>query len=342
MKVLRYILFPVSVVYWLVTLLRNYLFDKKVFKEFSFDVPVVNVGNLTVGGTGKTPFVEYLIRLYKGKKKVAVLSRGYGRNTKGFFLADDKVNATTIGDEPMQYFRKYGEEITVAVGEDRVQSVPGIFAEREDTELIILDDAYQHRYIKPSFNILLTKYQRLFFKDFVMPTGNLRESRKGARRADVTIVTKTPSDISLDEKIQIENTLKSYTKNKPVFFTTVKYGTPVPVFNSSHHIKQEIFLFSGLANDNELVEYVNKHYKLKAVERYPDHYKYTEHTINKLLKRYHEEADGAMLLTTEKDMVKLLPFEKSFEGLSLFYLPIEIEFLDREDEFIKLINQTVD
>jgi tetraacyldisaccharide 4'-kinase len=196
MPVLRILLLPVAWLYEGITRLRNWLYDKGYKKSTSFPLPVISVGNLTVGGTGKTPHVEYLVRLLKDQRQLVTLSRGYGRQTKGFLIADEQANAATIGDEPMQFYQKFGHQIKVAVGEKRVPAIEQILRLYPKTEIILLDDAFQHRAVRPCFSILLSDYHRPFYTDFVLPAGRLRESRKGAGRADAVIFSKCPQNLS--------------------------------------------------------------------------------------------------------------------------------------------------
>src|SRR6187402_2887550 len=207
MNLLRKILFPLAVLYGWVTQLRNFLFDIGILKSYSFDLPVIAVGNLSVGGTGKTPQIEYLIRLLSSKYKVATLSRGYKRKSEGFVLADETSNAEILGDEPFQFFQKF-KNVQVAVDANRKNGIEQLLSQPEKPEVILLDDAYQHRKVKAGFYILLTAYGDLYSDDFILPTGNLRESRSGANRADIVIVTKCPNNLSDQDQNKIQRKLK--------------------------------------------------------------------------------------------------------------------------------------
>ena len=200
MKLLRWLFFPVSILYGLAMRFRNHLYDIGKKPQVEFDRVVISVGNLSMGGTGKTPMVEYLIRLLKADYKLATLSRGYRRKTRGYRMANAEDNAITIGDEPFQYYRKFGNEISVCVGEERVIAIPSAIMENEDIELFLLDDAYQHRKVARDFNILLSDYNQPFYTDYILPTGDLREPRKGAKRADCVIVTKCPDALKRARK----------------------------------------------------------------------------------------------------------------------------------------------
>ena len=213
MDILRKILFPFSFLYGWITSLRNFLFDKGILKSYRFDLPVIAVGNLSVGGTGKTPQIEYLIRLLSDSYKIATLSRGYKRKSEGFVLANKTSNAEILGDEPFQFYQKF-PTIQVAVDANRKNGIEQLLLEKQKPEIILLDDAFQHRKVTAGFYIMLTSYDDLFYKDFILPTGNLRESRSGANRADMIIVTKCPQDISEIAQEQIKQKINGYVKEK--------------------------------------------------------------------------------------------------------------------------------
>ena len=256
MPVLKLLLSPFAFIYKLATDLRNHLYDIGYRPSIQFDRFVVSVGNLTVGGTGKTPFVELLVRLLSSKYKMAVLSRGYGRKTRGFRMANSQDNAETLGDEPFQYYIKYGNKINVAVGEERALAIPEILFHSDETELIILDDAYQHRAVGRNLNILLSDFNRPFYTDLVLPAGRLRESRKHAQRSDVVIVTKCPHHLDEDAMTAIEKEIRRYGGNKmPVYFTGIKYLEPKRIFGEMSFSKN-VFLFTGIANPSPLENYV--------------------------------------------------------------------------------------
>jgi tetraacyldisaccharide 4'-kinase len=340
-QVLKTILYPFSVLYDAVTSVRNFLYDKEISHSESFDVPIICVGNLRVGGTGKTPHVEYLIRLLKDRKKVVTLSRGYGRQTRGFMLAGPKTTAAAIGDEPMQFYLKYGKEVTVAVGEKRVPAIHHLIKIKPATEVIILDDAFQHRAVRPRLNIMLSDYNKPFYEDLLLPAGRLREKRRGASRADIVIITKCPSRLSDTEKFFINKNVARYTKTgTPVFFTSIYYMEPQPLPGCGDSFNTNVILFSGLANPEPLKQYIKSRYKLLYSFDYQDHHLYTPADIAKIKAFYHQHRGEAVsLLTTEKDMVKLLRPElrEELEGLPLFYLPIEIAFLDGKEKFEQII-----
>lgn len=275
------ILLPLSAIYWLVSSVRNWCYDRGVFKSTSFDIPIISVGNLAVGGSGKTPMVEYLIRELKDEYNIATLSRGYGRKTKGFLWVKSDLSPSETGDEPLQIKTKF-QDIAVAVCEDRVAGVKRILDEKPETNLILLDDAFQHRAVRPSIQILLSTYSEPYFQDYLMPTGRLRESRKGANRANATIYTKCPADY---KPIQ-------YGK-EPIFYSTIKY--------TEVEINGPIFGFSGLAKNEIFTKHLSYHYDLKGFKGYKDHHLFTQKDLEDLKK----QADGAILVCTEKDWMKV-------------------------------------
>jgi tetraacyldisaccharide 4'-kinase len=343
---LKILLSPFSFLFYLVTAFRNHLFNIGYTRSFHFDTKVINVGNLSVGGTGKTPCVEYLLKLLTEKYKVATLSRGYGRGSKGFILADEKSDALLIGDEPMQFYTKFHERIAVAVGEERSLAIPKILFERPETQVIILDDAYQHRTVIPDFNILLTAYDHPFYEDMLLPSGRLREGKKGAGRADAIIVTKCPTALKSEEMKGISSNIERYAKNgTPVFYSSINYKDPLPVYKgTANRISKNILLFSGIANARGLKEKAQKDYNLVNFIEFPDHYKYFKSDIKKIIDEYHSMAyPDKSILTTEKDMVKLQrkEFRDLLENFPLFYIPIEIELLKDKQKFEEMVFHSV-
>lgn len=337
MILLRILLFPIACIYDLVTRIRNHLYDQGLKPSVKFDIPVVAVGNLTVGGTGKTPMIEHLIRLLQNEYKVATLSRGYGRKTKGIRIAKTSESASTIGDEPFQFYTKFGNRITVGVGEERALAIPTILQEHPEINVILLDDAFQHRKVSPSLSILLSDYNGPFYRDYVLPTGRLRESRQGAKRADAVVVTKCPVDISDDEMMVIENSIKKYTA-KPLFFTCIRYGNPVPFAGTQTSLTQNVVLISGIANSKPLEDYVRQNFVMIKHLKFQDHHVYTDSDFRVLL-NYMTSNTTLSFLTTEKDKVKLdvSEFQKLTNKLPLFYLPIEVEFIKSGKDFDEIV-----
>lgn len=341
MKFLSIILFPFAILYDLATRFRNYLFNTGYKQSFEFETCIIAVGNLAIGGTGKSPMVEYILRKYSHQFKMTTLSRGYGRKTKGFRLASKADSYHTIGDEPMQFYQKF-DQINVAVGEERAVAIPFILAERPDTKVIVLDDAYQHRYVKPNLNILLTSFDKPFYQDFLLPAGRLREARKGAQRADAVVVTKCPKRLDDSQMQMAEKAIRKYTQAQ-IFFTSIKYLAPAPVFEAANFSKS-VFLFTGIAHHEQIKQYVQENYTLAGEMHFSDHHRYQPQDIDKLLHEFNTlNVENKCLLTTEKDMVKLLSpeIEEKLNTVDIFYLPIETYFLKNGKQFDKLLEQTI-
>lgn len=335
MNVLRILLFPVAILYGCITWLRNKFFDWGVLKSQSFDHPVIALGNLSMGGTGKTPHIEYLINLLKQKYQVAILSRGYKRKTRGYLVVGKKSLVSQTGDEPLQVFLKH-PDTRVVVCENRRKGIKNILKENPANKVILLDDAFQHRYVKPGLNILLTDYHRIFTRNYLLPTGNLREFRSGAKRADALIVTKTPSVFSpLDRKL-ILGELKRYDINN-IFFSYIKYGDWVPVssFAQSQKLQKAktIFLITGIANPTPLAEHLKRLCHEVKIFKFADHHQFSEREIGTILESYHETYSGSkVIVTTEKDSMRLNTpaLSKRLKNLPVYYVPIEIEFHEND------------
>lgn len=330
MNILRKILFPFAILYGLITSIRNFLFDKGILKSTSFDIPVIAVGNLSVGGTGKTPQIEYLIRLLSSKYKVATLSRGYKRQSEGFVLADENSNASILGDEPFQFYQKF-PSVQVAVDANRTNGITQLLSQKEKPEIILLDDAYQHRKVKAGFYILLTSYGDLYADDFMLPTGNLREARSGAKRANIVIVTKCPSKLDESEQENIRRKLK-LEASQELYFTFIDYDDSVYSRTEKlavAEIKEERkLLLAGIAKPKPFFNF------LKSNEdeclTFPDHHHFTEKDITTIA----EKAKQYKIITTEKDYVRL----KDTSIVSqLFYLPIKSSFIREQNNFDKTI-----
>jgi len=330
MVLLRKILFPFAIVYGLITSLRNLLFDKGILKSYLFDLPVIVVGNLSVGGTGKTPQIEYLIRLLSPDYKVATLSRGYKRQSKGFVLADENDDATTLGDEPFQYYSKF-PQIKVSVDTDRRNGIEQLLSLPEKPDVILLDDAYQHRKVKAGFYILLTSYGDLYADDYMLPTGNLRENRRGARRANVIIVTKCPPELSVQEQEKIRLKL-NISNEQQLLFSYINYDDSVYSDKESKQVKQLInadkLLVAGIAKPGPFFKYLQR--DGDQVLTFPDHHRFS----NKDITDIRDKGTDKIIITTEKDYVRL---KDNMEREQLFYLPIKSEFLFNKDNFDKAI-----
>nr|WP_315179734.1 tetraacyldisaccharide 4'-kinase [uncultured Flavobacterium sp.] len=338
MNLLRKLLFPFAILYGLITSIRNFLFDKGILKSYSFDLPVIAVGNLSVGGTGKTPQIEYLIRLLSDKYKIATLSRGYKRQSKGFILAEASSKAKIIGDEPFQFFQKF-PNIQVAVDADRKNGIEQLLSQNEKPEVILLDDAFQHRKVKAGFYILLTSYGDLYSDDFMLPTGNLRESRSGAKRANVIIVTKCPFNLSLEQRNDIKNRLK-VSEDQEVYFTFIAYEDFIYAENRKINVNEiqsaAKLLVAGIAKPEPFFAYLQD--TNDVCLSFPDHHNFTDKDILEIKNL----AQNNIIITTEKDYVRL---KGSLPSEQLFYLPIQSSFVsgpdsevsERRDNFDKTI-----
>lgn len=341
---LSVLLFPFAVIFRIATGIRNHLYAIGHKKSFRFDIPVINVGNLNLGGSGKTPTIEYLIRLLKDDHRIATLSRGYGRRTRGLRFASSSDNAISLGDEPFQFYRNFGNEVNVVVGEDRAFAIPHILQEYEDTSVILLDDAFQHRSVNPHFNILLTDFEKPFYKDFLIPMGRLRESRREAARADVIIVTKCNKMLSSEIQDEVREKVLSYSGEKPVFFSFIRYGTPKPFQDTAGSITSKVILISGIAKPQPLEEYVKINFDLLKHFRYRDHHLYSVKDITLLANYVNAQQETVSILTTEKDMVRLLDskFGPLLRDLNCFFLPIEMDFIKNGAEFDELVIKSIE
>ena len=326
MKTLRILLFPFAILYGFITSIRNFLFDKGILKSTSFDIPVIAVGNLSVGGTGKTPQIEYLIRLLSDKYKVATLSRGYKRKSEGFVLADATSNAEILGDEPFQFYQKF-PQIQVAVDANRTNGITQLLSQKNKPEIILLDDAYQHRKVKAGFYILLTSYGDLYADDFMLPTGNLRESRSGANRANIIVVTKCPKDLSdqNQEEIRLKLNVKSSQK---VYFTFIDYDDAIYSKEEKINVKdiksEAKILLAGIAKPKPFFEYLKN--ENDECLTYPDHHHFSDSDLDEI----QNKTNGKKIITTEKDYVRL---KDSKLVSQLYYLPIKSTFINQQQNF---------
>ncbi len=335
------LLYPLSLLYGLAVFIRNLCFDYGILKSRHFHQPVISVGNITVGGTGKTPHVEYLVNLLQEKFKVSVLSRGYKRKTRGLVIADENPRSKDIGDEPAQIKLKY-PKIDVLVDSNRVRGIEKLFQRKN--ELVILDDAYQHRYVKPGLSILLIDYNRPVNKDHLLPVGNLREPKKSRYRADIIVFTKTPDSIQPIEKRIAMERLQAFPYQK-VYFSCFSYGNLTNVFGKNIRVPEEfyktpelytILLVTGIANTQSIVSYL-KNFSLDIKQiKFADHVNYGKRKINTIMRSFAEtKSEKKIIITTEKDAIKLREI-KEIDSLLLnntFYLPIEVKILDGQSEF---------
>ena len=323
MKHLKFLLFPFALLYGAIVRLRHWCYNTGIFKEHTFAVPTICVGNVAVGGTGKSPMVEYLVRQLHPKCRVAVLSRGYKRKTKGFVLADVQSTVADLGDEPFQFWQKFHKNIILAVCGDRVEGMRQLLQLPTPPTVVILDDAFQHRPVKATKNIVLTAYGQLFTDDWLLPVGRLRDVVSRVQQADIVVVTKCPPDLPAAERERIMAQLQKKTRPQtPIVFATIAYSEQVySVAGESpleSFIQQPFTLVTGIANPQPLLDFL----KSKGADfqhiAFPDHHHFTDKELQQL--------QGLRVLTTEKDYVR---FEQSWEGLH--YLPIEMQFCTNED-----------
>ena len=344
---MRILLLPISILYHIVLSIRHKLYDWRILKSLRFEYPVIGVGNLSLGGTGKTPTVEYLINILRKNYSIATLSRGYGRKTKGFQRADSQSTYETVGDEPLQYFHKF-PEIQVAVDKDRIEGMEKLILGQNTPDVILLDDAFQHRRIKAGFNILLTEYQHLYCDDFLFPTGTLRDIKSAAKRADLIVVSKSPKKLDESEKQRIIKKLNPTEKQK-VFFSSLEYQSLKPLNETAKQVSPEnadsILAFCGIANPKPFVEELKKRHKTVDFLRFADHHAYTGNDIKAILKRYENLAgEKKIIVTTEKDAARLTnsPYLCQFETAPLYDLPVGVRFHEEEkfnEEILTYVQQ---
>lgn len=387
LKSIRILLFPFSLIYALIITIRNWLFDIGVLRSSAFNLPIICVGNLAVGGTGKSPMVEWLIRLLKDRYPVAVLSRGYKRKTRGYALANASTTALDIGDEPMQFHSKF-PDVAIAVGEERIVAIPQLLHDRPETRAIILDDAFQHRTVQAGLNVVLTDYSNLFTRDWWLPSGDLRDARSSYHRAGIIVVTKCPATLSEDERRGIATEIRP-SGHQRVFFSTICYGKPYHILQHAEtsgravqmpadgHEAQaptgarairmvaggqwtrmpagssetqmpagveidetmEVLLVTGIANPAPLKQWLDEHSRTYYELAYGDHHIFTIDDLQSIKKRFEDiHAEKKIILTTEKDAVRLIKFRQELEGLPFYVLPIAPGFLfDEESRFTELI-----
>ncbi|MEO6253599.1 MAG: tetraacyldisaccharide 4'-kinase [Ferruginibacter sp.] len=332
LKSFRYLLLPITWIYGAIIWLRNKLYDKNILKSASFNFPIICVGNLATGGTGKTPITEYLVRILKNEYKTATLSRGYKRKTKGFAIADANTTALMIGDEPMQFHQKF-PDVVVAVGEERIVAIPQLLHERPETQVIILDDAYQHRQVKAGLNILLTDHSNLYTRDLILPAGDLRDVRSSSKRADIIIVTKCKADVTEANKNEIIAEIKP-ASGQSVFFTSIVYGMAYHLFTKKVidiTADTGILLICGIANPRPLKEHLAQHADSYEMLRYADHHIFDSSDL-KDIKQHFDKINSAnkVVLTTEKDAVRLEKFVNELKDFPIYVVPIEHAFLFNE------------
>ena len=348
-SVVRIFLYPIAFIYGAIVWVRNRLYDAKFFTSISFSVPVITVGNLSTGGTGKTPHVEYLIRLLQYRLRVATMSRGYKRHTQGFLLADENSNALRIGDEPMQYHMKY-PELVVSVAEERMIGIPALLQRRPDVDVILLDDAYQHRSVKAGLTILITDYSRPFYSDHILPFGRLREGRSAYKRANVIIISKCPLNMNDDEAQKIL-TLVQPQSYQQVFFTGIHYGHPYNLITNDpiNLISKKIVLVCGIARPEPLINYLKSQAADVHTLSYQDHHYFVTADLEEIKSTFDDwQVDNKIIVTTEKDAARLhLHLEKIRAwGITIAVLPIAVTILFNkgnifDDLVLKYVDDTI-
>ncbi|RYY70069.1 MAG: tetraacyldisaccharide 4'-kinase [Chitinophagaceae bacterium] len=337
LKSFRYLLLPLSFLYGAIIKLRNWLYDKNILKSASFNFPIICVGNLAVGGTGKTPMTELLVSFLSKRYKTATLSRGYKRKTKGFAIASEHTTAIDIGDEPMQFHQKF-PQVSVAVGEERLVAIPQLLHQRPETEVIILDDAFQHRPVRAGYNIVLTDYKNLFTRDFMLPAGDLRDVRSSIKRADCIVVTKCKANLSQAEKESIIKEINPGEKQS-IFFTEIVYDRPHHLFTRQPinlGSDSDILLVCGIANPKPLKEFLTAHVHSYDMIRYADHHIFSSDDLKDILKQFEKlSSENKFILTTEKDGVRLEKFASQLSGYPIYALPIRHRLLFDEGEIFE-------
>lgn len=336
---LKYVLTPFSWLYGFGVYMRNKMFDWGILKEVSFDIPVVGVGNITVGGTGKTPHVEYILECLRYKRNIAVLSRGYKRKTRGFIVASAKSTPDSIGDEPLQIYEKFGGTVKVAVCESRVKGVRELIKKYPNLDLIVLDDSFQHRYIKPKLNIMLMDYSHPVYNDAILPLGRMRESSEARYRADMVITTKCPADISALDMRLVHKTLELLPYQK-LYFSTFDYGGLIPVFPddcvdrvllADISADDSVILLTGVANPRPFVNHFRKFPFRKKVLHFPDHHDFKKSDLHEIQAKFDTlQGKRKFIITTEKDAVRIShnPYFPVELRPCIFYIPIGVRMLE--------------
>lgn len=339
LKSFRVLLLPFALLYGLIVAIRNYLYDSKRLQSVQFNFPIICVGNLAVGGTGKSPMVEYLVELLLPKYKVATLSRGYKRKTKGYILANQQTTALEIGDEPMQFHKKF-PTAAVAVGEERIVAIPHLLQDVPETQVIVLDDAFQHREIEAGFNIVLTEYNNRFTLDFFLPTGDLRDQRSSYKRAHAIVVTKCPPNLTEKEKTALLYEIHAW-PGQQVYFTTIEYGTPYHILDATKTWeltkREEVLLVCGIANPQPLKEYIHNNTSTYYQINFSDHHIFNIDDLKNIKEKFEKmEVPNKIIITTEKDAVRFVKFSTELQDLPLYVLPIKHKFLFNEGKRFNL------
>ena len=340
MLLLRLFLSPFSLIYGISTLIRNKLFDFNFFSVYTIPKKSICIGNLSVGGTGKTPFVIYLTQMLINEQAIALLSRGYGRKTKGFKLVNQNDSVQLVGDEPLQYATKFNNQIHVAVCEKRAVGIQKIYELFPKTTLIILDDAFQHRAVRAGFNVLLTDFSKPFYEDSILPAGRLRESKKGKNRADCIIISKCPEHISDQTKAAFRTKIAVAHEN--IFFSTIVYDELIPVTSTHISNPKRVLLVTGIANPKPLLNHLTKKYIVEHIS-YRDHYAFTKEDIQTIHRKFNTFVeDDWIIITTEKDIMRLKNNISTWNLVDYpwYYQPISMQ-IDNEEKFKTLIAEYV-
>ena len=343
-KTVSCLLFPLTMWYAVGVWFRNLLFDLGIKRQVSPNITTIGVGNICVGGAGKTPHVEYLLRLLADQYPTALLSRGYHRKSHGFVLDDGSHSASRLGDEPAMVAAKF-PNVQVAVCEKRVTGVEKLLQQSQPPQVVVLDDSYQHRYIKPTINILLTEYGNLYCNDHILPYGNLREGRRGHYRANIVIVTKSPQTLNPIDKHNIVNRLKLKPFQK-VFFSYIHYCDPLPLMGTAPlplQTIESVLLVTGIANPDPMIQYVSGLCEVKTI-RYADHHRFTTADIKRIRLAFVQISnDRKLILTTEKDAARLreLADKEVMSGLPIYYLPIEVRIHQNKEMNFDQTVQTI-
>lgn len=347
------VLYPFSLLYGAFTSIRNWMYDKGFFSSHQYDIPIICIGNISTGGTGKTPHTELVVSMLKDKYNIAVLSRGYRRSSKGFHFADSRSRVEDIGDEPLQIFRKF-PDITVAVDADRNRGINTIMKERPEVNLIIMDDGFQHRSVKPGLSIILSDYERLVTDDSLLPYGNLREAKRNLNRADIVVVTKVPRELDKNKKDIVNKKIRRYFQGS-LFYSSFVYDGFIPVFprgitNLAPVITKEskktgIILITGVANPAPLIEYLSIIYKEVIPLTFADHHTFTRRDIFSICEAFETlKPSRKFIVTTEKDAVRLREFADITPPIQqfIFYIKIDIDFVNQDrEQFENKLNEYV-
>lgn len=332
-------------IHWVILFLINKLYDWKILKSATFNFPIICIGNLAIGGTGKTPMTEYLIEQLKTDYKIATLSRGYKRRTRGFAIANENTTAIEIGDEPMQFHQKF-PDVLVTVGEERLFAIPQILHQKPETEVIILDDAFQHRRVKAGLNIVLTERSNLYTRDFIFPAGDLRDIRSSIKRANIIVVTKCSENITEAEASKIKNEL-ALSQNQNLFFSAIEYGALYHLFYNNKielSTNMDALLVCGIANPTSIKKHINKQLHSYEMIKFSDHHIFTTDDLKNIKNQFEKlQSKNKIIITTEKDAVRLLKYNKELSEFPIYVLPIKNKILfNQSEDFNKMIRAFIE